>query len=149
MHREGDYEEYKAHGISETQEAEWRESYRKDLLNSLMKDPSDGNIAFGYCRTIDMRNEEQLIEPLLCAISEMHILMDSFSKLLNAEALFEAMSKTGIASTIRIRIKKLIDLLVNAVISEPEKIDKRYHDKKYLKGVLERDIIIARARKLL
>ena len=33
--REGDYDEYKSHGISEEQEREWRKEYQKDLLDLL------------------------------------------------------------------------------------------------------------------
>jgi len=149
MHREGDYDEYKSHGIPEAQESKWRDEHRIDLLGKLKSDPSSGHITSMYSSTIDMPREEELIVPLLLLLDELKEKMDSFSKLLNAEALIEVMKRTRRSSTVHTRSEKLIVSLLSSVMAEPERIDARYREIPYLTRTIGRDAIVERARKSL
>ena len=147
--REGDYDEYKSHGISEEQESEWRKEYLKALLDRLESDPCNGGCwtsAYMYCAT---RREQESLDPLMDTLENKKSEMDSFSKMICAEAILDFLKNEWIIRDRRERLKSLgIDLL-QRVIREPGNIDKRFLEMNHLRDKLSEDRILKRASELL
>lgn len=147
--REGDYDEYKSHGISEEQESEWRKEYQKDLLDLLESDPCNGGCwtsAYMYCAT---RREQESLDPLMDTLEKKKSEMDSFSKFLSAEMILDFLRNEWIRRDRRERLRSLgIDLL-QCVIREPGNIDKRFREMDHLRDKLSEDRILKRASEAL
>jgi hypothetical protein len=147
--REGDYDEYKSHGISEEQEREWRKEYLKDLLDRLESDPCNGGCwssAYMHCAT---RREQESLDPLMDILDDKQSEMDSFSKMICAEAILDFLKNEWIRRDRRERLRSLgIDLL-QSVIREPGNIDKRFREMDHLRDKLSEDRILRRASEVL
>jgi hypothetical protein len=147
--REGDYEEYKSHGISEEQESEWRKEYQKDLLDMLETDPCNGGFitsAYMHCAT---RREQERLDPLMDTLEDKKSEMDSFSKMICAETILDFLKNKWIKRDIRERLRSLgIDLL-QSVIREPKNIDNRFLKMDHLRDKLSEDRILRRTSELL
>lgn len=147
--REGDYDEYKSHGISEEQESEWRKEYQKDLLNLLESDPCNGGFivsAYVHCAT---KREQERLDPLMDILEDKKSEMDSFSKMICAETILDFLTNEWIRRDRRERLRSLgIDLL-QSVIREPGNINKRYREMGHLRNKLSEDRILKRASELL
>ncbi len=148
MIREGDYDEYKSHGISEEQEREWIEEFKKNLLDQLVSDPCDGHIASRYMSCVTKENQKSLL-PLIDMIDRKKAEMDTFSKILCAEAIINFNRHDGIKNKIKKKLMSLgVNLLQNALLN-PRDIDIRYKKLQYLKNMLSEDDILTRASKAL
>jgi len=147
--REGDYDEYKSHGISDEQESEWRKEYQKDLLVLLESDPCNGSFvtsAYMHCVT---RKEQERLDPLMDTLEDKKSEMDSFSKMMCAKEVLDFLTNEWIRRYRRERLRSLgIDLL-QSVIREPGNIDKRYRKMDHLRDKLSEDRILKRASELL
>ncbi len=147
--REGDYDEYKSHGISEEQEREWRKEYQKDLLDRFESDPCNGacwSSAYMYCTT---QREQESLDPLMNTLEDKKSEMDSFSKMMCAKEILEFLKNEWIRRDRRERLRSLgIDLL-QSVIREPGNIDKQFLEMDHLRDKLSEDRILKRASELL
>jgi hypothetical protein len=147
--RKEDYDEYKSHGISEEQESEWRKEYQKDLLYRLESDPCNGGCwtsAYMHCAT---RREQESLDPLTGTLEDKKGEMDSFSKMICAEAIIDFLKNEWIRRDRRERLRSLgIDLL-HSVIREPGNIDKRFREMDHLRDKLSEDRILRRASEVL
>jgi len=147
--REGDYNEYKSHGISEEQEGEWRKEYQKDLLDRLESDPSNSGYwtcAYMYCAT---QSEQESLDPLMDTLDDKQSEMDTFSKLICAKEILEFLTNEWIRRDRRERLRSLGIGLLQSVIREPGNIDKRFREMDHLKEKLSEDRILRRASELL
>lgn len=147
--REGDYEEYKSHGISEEQESEWRKEYQKDLLDMLGSDPCNGGFstsAYMHCVT---RREQERLDPLMDTLEDKKSEMDSFSKMICAETILDFLTNEWIRRDRRERFRLLLIDLLQSVIREPGNIDKRYREMDHLRDKLSEGRILKRASEAL
>jgi len=147
--REGDYDEYKSHRISEEQESEWRKEYLKNLLDRLESDPCNGGCwssAYMHCAT---RREQESLDPLMDTLEDKKGEMDSFSKFLCADAILDFLTNEWIRRDRRERLRSLgIDLL-QCVIREPGNIDKQFREMDHLRDKLSKDRMLRRASEAL
>jgi len=124
--REGDYDEYKSHGISEEQESEWRKEYQKDLLDRLEREPCNGGFvtsAYMHCAT---RREQEILDPLIDTLDNKQSEMDSFSKMICAKTILDFLRNEGIKRDRRERLRSLLIDHHQRVNREPGNIYKQF-----------------------
>ncbi|MFC1652765.1 hypothetical protein ACFL3F_03495 [Planctomycetota bacterium] len=147
--REGDYDEYRSHGISEEQESEWRKEYQKDLLDLLVSDPCNGGFvtsAYMHCVT---GGAQESIDALMDILDDKQREMDSFSKMTCAKEILEFFTNEWIRGDRKERLRSLgIDLL-QSVIRAPGNIDKRFREMDHLRDKLSEDRILRLASEVL
>lgn len=147
MSREGYSEEYQR--IPSEKKKEWTNEYRADLLARLESDPCDGHTTSQFLHIIGV-DEENLVDDLLDAIESNQQRMDSLSKIMISESFRDHLVKGRVKQSER--KEKMRDLgtqLLQSARAEPESIDPRYKELKYMIGKLDADEIVERASKCL
>ncbi len=150
MHRDGLYDEYKSHEISNAQEKEWKIEFRSIALAKFEDNPTEEvHSCYRYLDTIDFDTEEDCIDSIIDSIKRRKGSMDSFSKLLVSEQLCDTLQSNKIDRVRLKKIKSLSQSLLHDVIKEPANIDAYYKNLGYLRDKLGEPDITDRASKAL
>jgi hypothetical protein len=120
MHRQGDYAEYKSHGVSHEKEEVWREELRRTFLDELDQHHQDAHLVSKYSATISFPAQEQLLDALTERLTILQPVMDSFCKILCAEKFVEILAKQRLEDERRRKLVKLTRDLLNAAQEHPE-----------------------------
>lgn len=147
MHREGDLAEYRSHGVSKATEEAWREEFRAALLRHMEAGPEEGHLVSRFISTIDLAHSEPLLDTVAKAVGSIRARMDSFTKILSAEAFMEVLRKNQLAPPRRELLTKLaLDLLRDAH-NQPEQVARHYTELEYMKRLLRIDVLLKRIDK--
>jgi hypothetical protein len=147
MARDGYSDEYDR--IPPNKKKKWTDGYRADLLSRFKSDPCDGHTTSQFLHILGS-DEEHLVDDLLDAIEANQSRMDTLSKIIISESFRDHLEKGRVKHLGRKeRMRDLAIALLESARNEPESIDPRYKELKYMIGKHDAGEIIERSRKCL